>query len=114
MDDPPGEEHRGEWPSSSAHKIALIRTTMRLTFYEDVAQSCTPRPLRFERPHPGGMVDNSPAFQRWVCELRMLEAPKGRLKLRDSSAVPLGLHSILLLFPKVETLGYYRVSLREK
>jgi len=62
------------------------------------------------------MVDNSPTFQfqRWVCELRVLEVPKGRLKLRGSSAVPSGLHSILSLFPKVETLGYYRVSLREK
>ena len=44
----------------------------------------------------------------------VLEVPKGRLKLRDSSAVPSGLHRILSLFPKVETLGYYRVSLREK
>src|SRR6266850_7213266 len=112
MDDPPGEEHRRQCPcSSSAHEIAMI---MRLTFYEHVAQSCTPMPLGFERPHPGGMVDNSPTFQRWVCQLRMLEVPKGRLKLRDSSAVPSGLNSILSLFPKVETLGYYRVSLREK
>jgi len=60
------------------------------------------------------MVDNGPTFQRWVRELRVLEVPKGRLKLRDSSAVPSGLHSILSLFPKVETLGYYRASLREK
>ncbi len=87
---------------------------MRLIFNEDVAQSCTPMPLGFEHPHPGGMVDNSPTFQRWVCNVRTLEVPKGRLKLRGSSAVPSGLHSILSLFPKVETLGYYRVSLREK
>src|SRR6266576_2950899 len=67
------------------------------------------------RPHPGGMLDNSPTFQRWVCEFKVLEVPtKGWLKLRDSSAVPSGLHSILSLFPKVETLGSYRVSLREK
>ena len=66
------------------------------------------------RPHPGGMVDNSPTFQRWVCELRVLEVPKGRLKLLGSSAVPSRLHSTLSLFPKVETLGYCRVSLREK
>ena len=71
-------------------------------------------PLGFERLHPVGMDDNSPTFQRWVCELRVLEVPKGRLKLRDSSAVPSGLHPVLALFPKVETLGYYRVSLREK
>ena len=73
-----------------------------------------PMPPGFERPHPGGMVDNSPTFQRWVCELRMLEVPEGRLKLRDSSAVPSGLHPVLALFPKVETLGYYRLSFREK
>src|SRR6266853_902647 len=103
MDDPASEEHRGQCPCSSAHSIAMIGRTMRLTFYEYLAESCTPMPLEFERPHPGGMVDNSPTFQRWVCELRMLEAPKGRLKLRGSSAVPSGLHSILSLFPKVET-----------
>src|SRR6266481_588489 len=62
-----------------------------------------PRPPGFESPHPGGMVDNSPTFQRWVREYRVLKVPKGRLKLRDSSAVPSGLHSILSLFPKVET-----------
>src|SRR5437879_3296479 len=60
------------------------------------------------------MLDNSPTFQRWVCELRVMAVPKGRLKLRDCSAVPSGLHSILSLFPKVETLGYCRISLREK
>jgi len=87
---------------------------MRLTFCEDVVPSCTPMPLGFERPRPGGMVDNSPTFQRWVCEFRMLEVPKGRLKMPDSSAVPSGLDPTLSVFPKVETLGYYRVSLREK
>src|SRR5690242_4307104 len=78
-----------------------------------VAQISNPMPLGFEHPHPGGLVDNSPTFQfqRWVGELRVWEVPKGRLKLRDSSAVP---HSALMLFPKVETLGYYRVSFLEK
>ena len=73
-----------------------------------------PMPLEFERFHPGGMVDNSPTFQRWVYEFRMLEVPKGRLKMRDSSAVPSGLDPTLSVFPKFENLGYYRVSLREK
>src|SRR5206468_5072256 len=71
-------------------------------------------PVSSERLHPGGMFDNSPTFQRWVCEFRMLEVPKGRLKMPDPSAVPSGLDPILSLFPKVETLGYCRVSLREK
>src|SRR6266851_6892375 len=73
-----------------------------------------PMPPGFESPHPAGMVDNSPTFQRWVREFRMLEVPKGRLKRRDPSAVPSGLDLILSLFPKVENLGYYRVSLQEK
>jgi len=73
-----------------------------------------PRSPRFESFHPEGMVDNSPTFQRWVREYRALEVPKGRLKMRDSSVVPSGLHPDLSLFPKVETLGYYRISLREK
>ena len=73
-----------------------------------------PMPSGFEGFHPAGMIDNSPTFQRWVREFRMLEVPKGRLKRRGSSAVPSGLDLILSLFPKVETLGYYRISLREK
>ena len=31
-------------------------------------------------PHPGGMADNSPTFQRWVREFRGAQVPKGRLK----------------------------------
>ena len=73
-----------------------------------------PMPPGFERLHPAGMDDNSPTFQRWVREFRVLEVPKGRLKRRDPSAVPSGLDPILSLFPKVENLGYYRISLREK
>src|SRR5260221_5385971 len=72
-----------------------------------------PMPPGFERLHPAGMVDNSPTFQRWVNELRALEVPKGRSKQRDSSVVPSG-HPVLSLFPKVDTLDYYRISLREK
>ena len=36
--------------------------------------------LGFEPLHPGGMGDNSPAFQRWVPEFRGAQVPKGRLK----------------------------------
>src|ERR1019366_9192117 len=31
-------------------------------------------------PHPGGMTENSPTFQRWVREFRGAQVPKGRLK----------------------------------
>jgi hypothetical protein len=41
--------------------------------------SC-PMPLGFDPPHPGGMTENSPTFQRWVREFREAQVPKGRLK----------------------------------
>ena len=34
----------------------------------------------FDPAHPGGMVDNSPTFQRWVREFSGGQVPKGRLK----------------------------------
>jgi hypothetical protein len=37
-------------------------------------------PLGFDPPHPGGMAENSPTFQRWVREFREAKVPKGRLK----------------------------------
>ena len=38
-----------------------------------------PMPLEFDPPHPGGMVENSPTFQRWGREFRGAQVPKGRL-----------------------------------
>src|SRR5437660_2428560 len=72
-------------------------------------------PLGFH-PYPGGIFDNSPPFQRWVRRFRNLQVPKGRLKPRDlsASAVPSGLAPVGRCFPNVETLGYYRMSLRDK
>src|SRR5207247_4803444 len=70
-------------------------------------------PLGFH-PYPGGIFDNSPPFQRWVGRFRDLQVPKGRLKPRDLSAVPSGLSPVRRRFPNVETLGYYRMSLRDK
>ena len=35
-----------------------------------------------EPPHPGGMSENSPTFQRWGREFRGAQVPKGRLKPR--------------------------------
>jgi len=39
-------------------------------------------PLGFRPPHPGGMADNSPTFQRWGREPSWAQVPKGRLKPR--------------------------------
>src|SRR5437667_6175957 len=72
-----------------------------------------PMPVGFH-PYPGGIFDNSPPFQRWVRRFRNLQVPKGRLKPRDQSAVPSGLSPVGRCFPNVETLGYYRMSLRDK
>jgi len=40
----------------------------------------SPMPLGFDPPHPGGMAENSPTFQRWGREFRGAQVPKGRLE----------------------------------
>jgi len=65
-------------------------------------------------PDPGGMADNSPTFQRWELDRQRGQVPKGRLKLCLGSAVPSGLIARSDGVPNVETLGYYRKSLRDK
>src|SRR5664279_1717861 len=37
-------------------------------------------PLGIDPPHPGGMAENSPTFQRWGREFRGAQVPQGRLK----------------------------------
>src|SRR5437867_3966703 len=69
-------------------------------------------PLGFN-PHPEGILDNSPTFQRWVSEFRGAQVPEGRLKPREPSAVPSGLIVVPGPVPNVETLGYCRMSLRD-
>ena len=71
-------------------------------------------PLGFATYHPGGMGDNSPTFQRWDLNRQGAKVPKGRLKLCTVSAVPSGLNARRTAVPNVETLGYYRKSLRDK
>src|SRR6185369_17408861 len=73
-----------------------------------------PMPLDFATHHPGGMADNSPTFQRWELDRQWVQVPKGRLKLCPWSAVPPGLVAHTAGVPNVETLGYYRKSLRDK
>ena len=60
--------------------------------------------------HPGGMTENSPAFQRWDRGYPILN-PEGTVEavfqppLRDLAHSP--------ATPSVETLGYSRGSLRD-
>ena len=60
------------------------------------------------------MNENSPAFQRW--ESGHAEAsPGGTAEWRyEVSVVPAGLASLYGRTPSVETLGYFRMSLRDK
>jgi len=59
------------------------------------------------------MFDNSPTFQGWVNEVEALRVPKGRLRGWNVSEIPSGLYFIGTI-PNVETLGYYRMSLRDR
>ncbi len=77
-----------------------------------VGQASRSVPLGFG-PHPEGISDNSPTFQRWVREFRSAQVPKGRLKQSEQSTVPTGLVLIPQTVPNIETLGYYRTSLRD-
>src|SRR5438552_9397184 len=84
---------------------------------EPKSQTCPtgfmPRGFRF---HPGGIFENSPTFQfqRWGTPGKKHLVPKGRSKARGLSAVPSGLDVFRSLVPNVETLGYSRMSLRDK
>ena len=65
-------------------------------------QEC-PMPLGFRNPHPGGMADNSPTFQRWDHD-NGEPSPEGTAEIKSRSAVPSGL-VLTNLKPNVETLG---------
>src|SRR5438552_734631 len=81
-----------------------------------------PMPLGFRSHHPGGMSDNSPMLQHWV---RVGRGNKSRgtagcgLVVRAALFVgmnlsrPFGTYARLQSDPNVETLGYYRLSLRD-
>src|SRR6476620_10030910 len=65
-------------------------------------------------PSPGGTFDNSPTFQRWERRpTRNKSRRDGSRRACTVSAVPSGLGPCLLWVPNVETLGYYRPSLRD-
>src|SRR5258708_33412339 len=83
------------------------RMTRRL-----VAQVGNPMAPGFERLHPERMIEKSPAFQCWdhgrvaVSPVGTVEAAIVLPSLRDLS------HKTLQ--PSVETLGYFRLSLRDR
>src|SRR5947207_5246247 len=76
--------------------------------------SLSPPAPGFATHHPGGMADNSPTFQRWELDRNWVQVPKGRLKRRRWSALPSGLVARRTVVPNVETLGYFRKSLRDR
>src|SRR5437899_6577401 len=78
------------------------------------ASQSMPPGFATQHPHPGGMADNSPTFQRWEFDFQWIQVPKGRLNRCPWSAVPSGLNACRTAVPNVETLGYYRKSLRDK
>jgi hypothetical protein len=62
--------------------------------------------------YPEGMFDNSSTFQRWVCGLGCA-SPEGTAEPARPVSRPFGTHCSSGLVPNVETLGYYRMSLRD-
>ena len=65
---------------------------------------------------PEGTYDNSPAFQRWVQGLKNTQAPSGAAEtgIPNRSVAPSGLPALCNAKPSVGTLGYSRLSLRDK
>ena len=70
-------------------------------------------PLGF-KSHPEGIFDNSPTFQRWVTKFRAAQVPKGRVNSSCCVNRPFGTNAPTALAPNVETLGYFRMSLRDR
>ena len=61
------------------------------------------------------MRDNSPMFQHWEEPANGASSPEGTAEgLHAVSAVPSGLDDLGTDQPNVETLGYARMSLRDK
>src|SRR5690349_21588324 len=69
-------------------------------------------PVGCSTHRPGGMAENSPTFQRWDLDNHRVKVPKGRLTVIEVSR-PCGTYCSWTRVPNVETLGYYRKSLRD-
>src|SRR5438067_1599173 len=81
--------------------------------FEARGQGC-PMPPGFGAPHPGGMADNSPTFQRWDHD-NSESSPEGTTDTDSPQPSYSGL-VVTNIKPNVEieTLGYYRLSLRDR
>src|SRR5258708_5597886 len=65
--------------------------------------------------HPGGMRDNSPTFQRWGTSGRRRISPEGTTDGSRAFGRPFGTYCPWGVgSPNVETLGYCRMSLRDR
>ena len=56
----------------------------RAGWQPDVSPTVSPMPPGFDHRHPGGMIENSPAFQRWDRSQRVL-SPEGTAEDRSLS-----------------------------
>jgi len=83
-------------------------TRRRLVLLPERGHSC-PIPPGFETPHPGGMAENSPTFQRWVREFSGAQVPKGRLKpgaIRQPSSPPLNRYGLAFRIFRARPVPY--------
>src|SRR5258708_9315596 len=72
-------------------------------------------PKRGLHLHPGGMRDNSPTFQRWGNSGRRRISPEGTTDGSRAFGRPFGTYCPWGVgSPNVETLGYCRMSLRDR
>ena len=61
-----------------------------------------PMPLGFGGPHPGGMADNSPTFQRWDHD-NSEPSPEGTAETMHRVSRPFGTYARRTAVPNVET-----------
>jgi len=83
-------------------------TRRTLVLLPERGHSC-PIPPGFETPHPGGMAENSPTFQRWVREFSGAQVPKGRLKpgaIRQPSSPPLNRYGLAFRIFRARPVPY--------
>src|ERR1035438_8711217 len=66
-------------------------------------QAGCPMPLGFELVHPGGMVENSPAFQRWVCMAGRI-SPEGTTEAAGLNR-PFGTQRCIATVPALKRLA---------
>ena len=70
----------------------------------------------FDAPVPEGHGENSPAFQRWVVRFKATESRRDERELGFGVGILPSLRDLVDFSPQpsVETLGYCRMSLRDR